>query len=1370
MKVSDIEKFKENFAERLNSRLMRSLAEDDNPTLDVEKLAQDTPDDSRLARISNEVRRCMDVLGKSIREATNGNPQNPDFQLDLQKIEDAFFSEITVSAEKDRTNPGSGLPEAVTFVAKDVFSGLVLLYLPPLVPRAQVAVLDQKEESDDEDEIQSTLPLKPLVKQILDIKEELDKVEADERTARELRRAEVRAGATETFEERETAYEAELRRACAAVVLNLKTHYGNITEARTEAIIKEMKGLILDQIIDQADQAHLALRASAAVVLSLKPSESISQACIEATIRHIKGLALDEDEALLVFPGAKQKYEEIKGLALDQVIVQANQANQTDLLARQKYEGAKKNYEGCYSGTEVDQTTGRRTTVEFITDWLKTNKQNLVNTHSSLDTKVLEESRLYLSQWESNLQAAWRNFDVGARVNGVWRPCLVGTGNGIEGDLIDIALCRESLAYYYIAFTDLKEVLTPEASAVFIGQLITQLGIARRGHSDDDPNYATHPEACLDRVSCPPGYRTRIGRSGNGHRIAHVSVRSDLVQHLIRISINERTAKFFKELPDFASKKAALASFYNISSGGSAKEILDDEVKISHKERNLREQAIKAFGLHFNLDSNNYEIDQDIYQWIQNELLINATANALNPYNVVVTPLNARECSQILYNFLDPIAYYRGVIQYQFEQSLSPEELKLYKKKPVSQPTAAQARTLASAYEELFQKETTAASDAFDQVNENSKDDVLAFRARFEPGAVTLSIIKELKAEGIFGNEEAIVRGVAQIQKKNLLDKYLRASLSEHDQKRNKTYHLKQAAACTSALADSRLDWNVLSRTGTEKEKNTVKSAMMDELTLAVLGGLEGIQSLSPSEYKEVKENQEAVVKLKAVSKQKFVRQDAYVGVGNVRFRQSLGVANTGPLGEDTGVMGVQIGYPRMPVVHPYHPVGDNPATSRNNGIPTFSIAMAFPRGTVGNLPAGVLEQLRQYNIAIGNLDVFWSVQDMPWQGEQLLLRPHPWLHPDAPQERGARQNSNILVGICDIDSSMSSVTAIQDVCTHPDVNGHMVYSERQMPIMGIETAPNSSHSFYSLCIDPDTGRAALTLHWLLNGSDQQEVQAVVQGADDVAVEDLVEMLSVMLPPSSDIVDKPFANRWTPLDALNALQGEQPQPTTPNAQHKPRYRLGKSVTEAASPAIQHAHQLAEALFLAKRFSDESNLVKRRKLLLTAMDEAQYVQNPATLVPGTQELASEEVSVEQQNRYFQLLLKAYLEAFLSPGELNRLKKVAQAGELQEAKEMREQITILRTVPQRPQPVQVAVAVVPARPVTIHAAPVANAAAQREAEAQQRAREERARQDAAAARALQEAEARRVEAARLAEVERLRLAAAAPRTNPLAARRR
>jgi hypothetical protein len=164
----------------------------------------------------------------------------------------------------------------------------------------------------------------------------------------------------------------------------------------------------------------------------------------------------------------------------------------------------------------------------------------------------------------------------------------------------------------------------------------------------------------------------------------------------------------------------------------------------------------------------------------------------------------------------------------------------------------------------------------------------------------------------------------------------------------------------------------------------------------------------------------------------------------------------------------------------------------KNEGRTNISVAIELPGGTVSNLPYGAKKILDEHGIKISNVSTYVCFQDKPWQDEQLLFRPHPWLAPDVP-EFGDNINisNNISVAVANVGRQFG-VLANLNTATHSTNDGSVAYSGNSMQINDIEN-PEVTQNFYSICINNATGKAVITYHCILNDKDQQKVNIALQ-------------------------------------------------------------------------------------------------------------------------------------------------------------------------------------------------------------------------------------------------------------------------------------
>lgn len=261
-----------------------------------------------------------------------------------------------------------------------------------------------------------------------------------------------------------------------------------------------------------------------------------------------------------------------------------------------------------------------------------------------------------------------------------------------------------------------------------------------------------------------------------------------------------------------------------------------------------------------------------------------------------------------------------------------------------------------------------------------------------------------------------------------------------------------------------------------------------------------------------------------------------------------------------------QLQPPLLPSIFPYEPTEDE---RLNFGVPSFSVAATIRQPLEDQVPGGVLEQLKANGMSVDNLEIFFCVQNMPWNNSAFLLRPHPWLKPDAPvNQADYNHSSNIQVSVSDIGIRFPQLGAIDNVrvyatrAEHATRAGNVVYSgEPQFRVEGVQNF-NNTHCFYSLCVDGTTNpkRAALTLHWLLNDADHAQISPLLPNTLTLeAFSKKVEALG-----QEFTLNKPI-NGMSPVKALNVmLQGGQPQAQPSEDQ---QYRLfGQPVNQVAPMA------------------------------------------------------------------------------------------------------------------------------------------------------------------------------------------------------------
>lgn len=174
----------------------------------------------------------------------------------------------------------------------------------------------------------------------------------------------------------------------------------------------------------------------------------------------------------------------------------------------------------------------------------------------------------------------------------------------------------------------------------------------------------------------------------------------------------------------------------------------------------------------------------------------------------------------------------------------------------------------------------------------------------------------------------------------------------------------------------------------------------------------------------------------------------------------------------------------------------DDPS-SRYFSLPDFIIAASLNFEDV-ELP----EKIKQVLIANKlfskeKLDIFWLVQNSANLGEAedyssipttTRLKAHAWADPNASSNySGTRVNKEFLLGIFDADYDISTKNFLYETMTPSFIHTHdSVFSPRDERNMLKISSESSSLSFFSLVID-NNEKAAVTFHWVLKWSDQEE-------------------------------------------------------------------------------------------------------------------------------------------------------------------------------------------------------------------------------------------------------------------------------------------
>ena len=611
--------------------------------------------------------------------------------------------------------------------------------------------------------------------------------------------------------------------------------------------------------------------------------------------------------------------------------------------------------------------------------------------------------------------------------------------------------------------------------------------------------------------------------------------------------------------------------------GGNAPEIMSTDgnnyAPFSDELYNIRMNFIEALGI----DRITLDVSDNKLAEINRQLLAMSSR-----FRAIVRPrvrsifdwdydtTNDNNYAKIRMNLLEPSLLTRELIQQWFLNSLSEEERAAYNEAQGNETPI--VRTVIDAFNDLMTAERERERDQRPAADQTTA--LATHRRQYSPQAIRERILAQLVRENRWGgNTEAVERSLRPLEEEELLRRY-QSEYSARQRLIGTTVTPRgddgepngPPVVLTAADVRVRALKRMVERDAIDFDSMT--DEQKDQAVAELNRRIEAIQQRQPTADTNPLPSSTMV---RVVPQQPIAAPAGVGGLGAVNgLPQGYNVANEAQLAQNArqvlqrqaiqyndydgliptthrlisnGMNQVnaytQLNLPQMPIIHPYHPDGGDTVNERvNHGVPTFSVAAAIPGGTIGNLPRGVSELLVQNNIDIGHLDVFFNAQNMPWRNTPLLLRPHPWLHPDAPHRGAYDQTANILVGLADVNGQFGQLTAVNGVQTHPDPHsGFTAYSARQMPIIGLGDL-SQTHCFYSLCINPATHRAALTFHWLLNDADNTAIQQLVQN-NDTLEGFLNEVVTTPALENSALNQVSVGNVQTPMQSLSFLLSER---------------------------------------------------------------------------------------------------------------------------------------------------------------------------------------------------------------------------------------
>ena len=685
--------------------------------------------------------------------------------------------------------------------------------------------------------------------------------------------------------------------------------------------------------------------------------------------------------------------------------------------------------------------------------WVQRNKAALLNG----DPAVVAESQNRLTSITNPSEIAWRNFDSGASIFGQLANTPYGF-NLFVGDNQDLEV-RERLAYYYLAITDEQAVSDPEERKQLLANFIRILGDIRRKNAD-----LNRPNA-LDIPSCKPGTLGRLADMGQGHPIAQLWF---TIEEALPPFVSARSVEKLKQL------------FLTCKTDQERKEIIDNLQKplqeFSGADLNKRNEILKALNVEYSggsykLSSDTFEGGRVVTGWVS------AVAKNLPQGK---TLWNVHE-QKILLMLLDPMPYFGDKIQKMYD-TLEP-----IPENPYPRQNLKVGVDFFGFYQDYLQYEKT---EAARKLSTMSKAAFLEFfsKENIQKRMIEVSIQQGFQG----GNRELTIKAIPRMEVANLLENYTKNFIECKNAMGRNFNYLTCRKQAIEALLQDRIDFDTV----LPEELQRNKEERIRDLE-AKIKELQAAKKASTSEvYQQLDLRYQ--FNIAAFAHEQF--DPTPINGENPRTnngpredfpRHRIRVPNTGPEG-GYGPYGATMALPRLPVVHPYNPTGEKSQIRHGGGVPAFILTAALPIETRNNLPPGIRALLGKHGINIENLEIFFCVQDMPWQNAplslqnpQLLLRPHPWLHSDAPVQGIYNRTSTILVGISDINGRMTLAT-VPGISTHGE-GADVVYSGQQLEIQGVQCY-TQSHVFYSLCIKKETGEAALTLHGLLNDKEFKEV------------------------------------------------------------------------------------------------------------------------------------------------------------------------------------------------------------------------------------------------------------------------------------------
>jgi len=846
-------------------------------------------------------------------------------------------------------------------------------------------------------------------------------------------------------------------------------------------------------------------------------------------------------------------------------------------------------------------------TPENTKRWLQNNKSILLNASATNDAAVLLASHNYLNSYTAIKQIAWRNFDVTALKNIDWYNLLESSvGDEIQDNNVSIYSghseisnkndakhdCRYKLAYYYLASKDPK-LLEPEKHIAF-SHIIAQLADIRRAHNIVNDNGIECDNAKIDSPSCFPGTLGRIYQMGKGHPdlALPLSIR-ELLPTLFKRMIYIKFNAFLESITQNSTLSAEAKYNVKVDSYHALLDInqLDAADIISNKT--FYSDALYTARLHFIT-----YLKSDCSHWYSFPFINNGLQEA------ELNTLSQTDKMQLELMVLNLGGYAGTEIYEAFLKNLLPEEKIRW--------TNHLGNNLLEQYESLlkFEIEHTPSSTQFEIKHQR------VINRLHEIGFGNQSL-EELEASVQKAIDTQLLKRYHEIlEKKYEIEPELTYSASAFEFVKTEvlaSFRTSPIWVNNTAEFEARLKI-LLSKQLISNYDNiikTIKSLRPYKKKLEIIEALTDSQEKFAEQQQLDKTCHERTLKQLQANKewsdtnqleQEILRFQAITSphpIINPLLRNGTKLLIRELLPQDAGCrFTVDVSYSQVCKRPSYLPIPQIPlfgAILESNTpakMPTICVAANFTNADkLEHLPANLLECLRANNIPNHALELFFLVQDSPWNtNESIYYWPAPWLHRDAPNIGDYNKESTVSVTIANLDGPLENLVNFNGrnaprTSLHNDYSGRVKFDFSAIGIQGMSQTRDKSHYCYSLCIDHDTKTAALTLHWVLNNIDfMWAEQAAIQHSTNISVDVFMDTMSRIPVDASFQKLYQSGNTFTPLDELHTFiyGGARPRANLTNNRYSinvvPRPPVFPNLSTSHSPfySSRYMNQNAQA--------------------------------------------------------------------------------------------------------------------------------------------------------------------------------------------------